>query len=60
MYYQLATISELLGRNDEARHAYQEFLQRYDLPMPAHRALVEEARAALARLTHQGDPPPTQ
>jgi hypothetical protein len=29
---------------------YREFLRAYDLPVPAHRHLVEEARSALRRL----------
>jgi hypothetical protein len=49
-YLQLATIWEALGKTDEARRAYVEFLRRYDLPTPAHRRLVVEATAALTRL----------
>jgi TolB-like protein len=48
---QLARIEDARGRVDEARRLYQEFLIWYDMPAPAHRHLVEEARSALARLS---------
>ncbi|MBA2304815.1 MAG: hypothetical protein H0W08_19575, partial [Acidobacteria bacterium] len=54
---QLARIEDARGRVDEARRLYQDFLVWYDLPMPAHRHLVEGARAAVARLSGRSDPP---
>jgi hypothetical protein len=48
---QLARIEDARGRVDEARRLYREFLIWYDMPVPAHRHLVEEARSALARLS---------
>ena len=48
---QLARIADARGRVDEAWRLYQDFVIWYDLPPPAHRQLVEEARAALARLS---------
>jgi serine/threonine-protein kinase len=45
-----ARIEEQLGTPRLAREYYQQFLRRYDRPMPAQRYLVDEARAALARL----------
>jgi hypothetical protein len=38
------------GDTAAARAHYQQFLARYDRPVPAHRHLVAQARAALARL----------
>ena len=49
-YLQLARIEEARGRPDLAMFYYRQFLKRYDRPVPAQRKLVEEARAALARL----------
>lgn len=46
--------ARLLGAGGNAvvaRQAYGEFLRRYDMPVAAHRHLVEEAEAALARLS---------
>ncbi len=48
---QLARIEDARGRADDARRLYRDFLIWYDMPPPAHRHLVEEARAALARLS---------
>ena len=48
---QLARVEDARGRVDEARRLYREFLIWYDMPPPAHRHLVEEARSALARLS---------
>ena len=39
-----ARIEERRGRTDAARGYYREFLRRYDRPMLAHRAMVQEAR----------------
>lgn len=47
---QLAHIEEARGRVDLARHYYQQFLRRYDLPVPAQRQMVDDARLALAKL----------
>ena len=55
---QLARIEDARGRVDEARRLYQDFLIWYDLPLPQHRHLVQEARAALARLS--GAPEPSE
>ena len=49
-YLEQARVAEALGRRDLARVYYRRFLWRYDAPPPQHRALVEEARSALARL----------
>ncbi len=44
-----ARIEERRGRVDAAREYYRAFLRRYDRPVPAHQALVDEAKAALRR-----------
>jgi hypothetical protein len=49
-----ARIAEAHGDAELARRRYGEFLARYDLPVPAHRHLVESARAALGRPDRQG------
>ena len=49
-YFEQARVAESLGRRELARAYYQRFLWRYDAPPPAHRHLVDEARAALVRL----------
>jgi hypothetical protein len=54
---QRARIEDARGHPTLARDHYRQFLTRYDLPMAAHRHLVEEAREALARLSGRGDPP---
>jgi hypothetical protein len=46
-----ARIEEAQGNTRSATEHYQQFLRRYDSPMPAQRHLVTEARGALARLT---------
>ncbi len=53
---QLARIEDARGRVDDARRLYRDFLIWYDMPLPAHRQLVTEARAALARLEGAPDP----
>jgi tRNA A-37 threonylcarbamoyl transferase component Bud32/tetratricopeptide (TPR) repeat protein len=50
-YLERARIEEVLGRSELARDYYEQFLRRYDTPVEAHRHLVEEAGAALARLS---------
>ncbi|MEO8140102.1 MAG: serine/threonine-protein kinase [Gemmatimonadota bacterium] len=55
-YYDLAQIEEAQGRDDPAREHYEQFLRRYDMPVPAHQHLVDEAKAALRRLSGQNDP----
>jgi serine/threonine protein kinase len=52
-YLERARIEQAAGRNDLARTYYAQFLRRYDAPVPAHRPLVDEARAARARLTER-------
>jgi hypothetical protein len=46
----LARIGEAKGDAHSARGHAEQFLRRYDAPMPNQRHLVEESRAALARL----------
>jgi hypothetical protein len=55
---QRARIEDARGHPALAQAHYRQFLTRYEMPMPAHRHLVEEATAALARLSGRGDPPP--
>ena len=50
-----AGVEDAQGDSAAARDHYEQFLVRYDMPSPAHRHLVTQARAALARL---GAPPP--
>jgi tetratricopeptide (TPR) repeat protein len=50
-YLARARLEELHGDPGRAREYYLQFLRRYDQPMPAQEHLVEEARAALARLS---------
>jgi hypothetical protein len=45
-----AGVENARGDSAAARDHYQQFLVRYDLAVPAHRHLVTQARAALARL----------
>jgi TolB-like protein len=49
-YLLQAGIEHAQGDTTAARRNYGQFLARYDLPGPAHRHLVVEARAALLRL----------
>ncbi len=51
-----AKIQDVQGDTSAARRNYEEFLHRFDLPMPPQRHLVTEAREALARLS--GATPP--
>jgi len=50
-YLMLARIEEARGQTPMAKEHYQQFLRHYDSPMPAQQHLVDEARAALARLS---------
>jgi TolB-like protein len=50
-----ARIEDAGGHPDVARAHYKQFLLRYDMPMPSHRHLVEEADKAMARLTGGDD-----
>jgi tetratricopeptide (TPR) repeat protein len=58
-YYQLARIEKAQGKDDLAREHYEQFLRRYDMPPPAHRHLVDEAKGALRRMSRQKDTPAT-
>ena len=51
-----ARIEDARGDTAAARRNYEEFLHRFDLPMPPQRHLVMEARAALARLSGAAPP----
>ena len=51
-----ARIEDARGDTAAARGNYEEFLHRFDMPMPAQRHLVVEARAALARLSGAAPP----
>jgi TolB-like protein len=51
-YLQLARIEEAQGQTTLAREHYQQFLRRYDRPIAALQPPVDQARAALARLSH--------
>ena len=55
-YLMRARIEEAQGDIRSAADHYQQFLRRYDTPMPAQRHLVDEAHAALLRLSGGGDP----
>jgi len=52
-YLARARILEAQGQRGAARAHYERFLSSYDAPVPAHRRLVEEARAALARMARR-------
>jgi tetratricopeptide (TPR) repeat protein len=49
-YLMLARIEEAQGQMPLAKEHYQQFLKHYDSPMPPQQYLVDEAKAALARL----------
>jgi serine/threonine protein kinase/TolB-like protein len=57
VYLERARLEEQLARPGVARAYYQQFLRRYDRAVPRHRHLVEEARAALARLPRPATAP---
>jgi hypothetical protein len=52
-YLMRARIDEAQGDTRSAKTHYEYFLRRFDAPMPRQRHLVEEARAALARLSRE-------
>jgi tRNA A-37 threonylcarbamoyl transferase component Bud32/tetratricopeptide (TPR) repeat protein len=54
-YLMLARIEEGQENVRSALEHYNQFLRRYDSPMPKQRHLVEEARVAVARLAGQID-----
>ncbi|MEP7326109.1 MAG: hypothetical protein ABI836_09195 [Gemmatimonadota bacterium] len=56
-YLLLAQIEDAQGDRAQARRNYEQFLQRYDMPVASQRHLVEEARAALRRMGGVQDPP---
>jgi hypothetical protein len=57
-YLARARLEERRGQTGAALAAYRQFLARYDLPVPAHRVLVEEARASVAQLSTVNPRPP--
>jgi hypothetical protein len=56
-YLMRARVAEAQGNTRAAGDHYQQFLRRYDSPMPAQRHLVAEARAGLARVSGRNDSP---
>ena len=50
-YLARARIMEAQGQRDAARTLYGRFLDVYDAPVEVHKQLVDEARAALTRMT---------
>ncbi|MBK8003593.1 MAG: protein kinase [Gemmatimonadetes bacterium] len=52
--YQLGRTAEAVGRRDLAMEGYSQFLRLWNKADPAVQPRVEEARAALARLTAEG------
>jgi serine/threonine protein kinase/tetratricopeptide (TPR) repeat protein len=52
-YLERARIEDAAGREHLARTYYGQFLRRYDRPVPALRPMVDEARAAIARLAQR-------
>jgi tRNA A-37 threonylcarbamoyl transferase component Bud32 len=58
-YLMQARIEEARGNTPSAREHYERFLRHYDSPMPGQRHLVEEAQAALKRLSGRNDPSAT-
>ena len=53
-YLERARISNARGQANVARQYYEEFLRRYDMPVPRHTHLVNEAKLALAGLEGRG------
>ena len=49
-YLEMARVEAARSNRSQAREYYERFLQRYDRPSPKMRHLVDEAKAALARL----------
>jgi serine/threonine-protein kinase len=56
-YLARARLEEIRGDSALARDYYRQFLRRYDQPMPSQAHLVEDAKAALTRLSGASDPP---
>jgi TolB-like protein len=56
-FLQRGRIEEARGNSEFAMRSFEEFLARYDMPVEAHRHLVDEAQAALARLSGMRDSP---
>ena len=56
-YLMRARIAEAQGDTASAREHYDQFLRRYDAPMPGQRHLLDGARAGLARVSGRSDPP---
>ncbi|MEP7325878.1 MAG: serine/threonine-protein kinase [Gemmatimonadota bacterium] len=56
-YLERARIEEARDNTALAREYYEEFLLRYDMPAPKARNLVDEAKAALRRLSGLQEPP---
>ncbi len=56
VYLERARLEAATGQEELARSHYRQFLRRYDMPVPAHRALVAEAEAALSQLERTGCP----
>ena len=54
--FERARIEQARGRVGLSQAHYQQFLMRYDLPVPRLRQLVAEAEAAVARLSGRRDP----
>ena len=52
---QRGRVAETEGRLDDAALFYSQFLQMYDMPTERHQHLRDEAEAALARLTAEGN-----
>jgi len=52
-YLERAPLLEAIGLHDAARLQYEHFLALYDSPVRAHRGLVEQAQASLARTARQ-------
>jgi serine/threonine-protein kinase len=56
-FLQRGRIEEARGNSEFAKRSFEEFLERYDMPVESHRHLVDEAQAALARLSGMRDSP---
>jgi hypothetical protein len=57
IHLEQARIEEATGDIRQAQADYEWFLRAYDRPVAQHRHLVDEAQAALKRLSGQQDPP---
>jgi hypothetical protein len=56
-YLLRARIAEARHDTGSTRDCYQQFLRRYDSPMPVQRHLLDEGLAGLARVSGRNDPP---